>query len=1684
MSLKKIAKKLSKVILYGLALILVVFLGVILLIKSPSGQRLLITKATSFIAQKTNTSVEIANLFVTFSGNIQVNGVYLGDKKNDTLLFSKSLIADIQISPLIFNNTLAINSVEWEGLVTNISRPSDSENFNYQFLIDAFVSETPVEESTSDPLNIELGVLQFSNFKIRYTDHFLGMIASVDLGELKVSAEKTDLQEMVFSFDDVQLSNSKISYVQSKAIAVTDTTKTALPLLKLDNLQVNNVAIDYSAVPDSLSIKMYLGTLQLNLPIANLESNIFKIKALSLEDSRCSLQLPATEVSNDAALPNIKGSKDLEKLDFIWPDYDVDVKNVTLKNSRVALKIGDSNSEKGVFNPNNIVFSDIDVALSAAKYTPKEASIVLNSASFAEQSGIVLKDFRFNTTLDDTTLNVNNFYLATNNSAVAGALNSSFTSISSVFSSPTKTKIALNFPTISIGVEDIFPFMPELKENEAIQKIAAHKIKGAIDLKGSLEELAINNFAINWATGTSLKAKGNIKNVLDVALLKFDLDTIQAKLVRQDMLVWLQEEDLSVALPKMLTLDATTSGSLDTIKFNANAKIPEGRLNVDGHVALLNDQIKFDTRATIEALQLGSLLQNEQLGTLSLKLNAKGQGSSLETLDATLQTTISTLEVGDYNFNKLVLDGTINNGVGTINLGYKDTNLNADATATITLNSKSSKVLLETSIIGADLNALGFTRDGIKVGLQASVNFEGTASTFNMGGAINQAIVIHDNEQYLLDPIAFGVTLDSLKTKGFVQSEFLEGNLDANASPQQISTSLQHQFTHYFQKGIVSEQASIPDSVNATIRLKLIPNKVLTDVFLRGIQQLDTVRLKGDFNAASQQISGVVEVPSFKYEGTEVDSLSLTLKGDTKDLNFLASIAALRSGPVAIEKTKLSGAFKNHQLLLDFSSLDKEAVVMHVAGEVALEDAITTVHIAPDNLVLNRKQWSIPQTNKIVNSKEELKVENVLLSRNGQSLAITTSINDAEKEQLAFTFDNFKLQTLLGFLNPDEALASGKLLGNIIVEDPLGNSGIIADFTINDLFVTGHPLGNLTLEATAKNASMYDFNVALKDGGVDAVLKGNYSVSTENTKVSVDLAIKKIELKTIEDFSEGYIKNSNGFISGTASISGNLSAPKYSGLVKFNNAEVNIASLNTVFKVIDNEISVTNKGLFIENFKINDANDNSFVLDGKIGTKELANPTFDLKLNAKKFKVLDATKEDNDLLFGILSLDAKLNIKGDLEIPKVDGKLRVRKRTDITYVVPESQLDIQERDGVVLFVNKENPDAILTRNEEEQAPSTFGGFDVKVILEIAEDADFHVIIDERTGDNLELSGDAALNLNIEPSGRIDLSGRYELKKGHYETNLYNLVKRRFDIKQGSTITWQGDPMDAKLDVTAVYPLETSAASLMSSVTSGQDASETGKYRQVLPFLVYLNVKGELLTPELSFGLDMPESAQGSLSGTVYSRLQQLNQTEAALNKQVFSLLALNRFYPDSGSDGSGGGTAGIARDNVNKVLSGELNAFSDKIFGNSGFDVDFDLDSFTDYQGENPQDRTQLNINAKKSLFNERLIVSAGSAVDVAGSAQADQGATPIIGNVSLEYLLTKDGRYRFRGFRKSEYQNIIDGQLIVTGVALIFNREFNSFSQLFNPIKATIPKEETDPNGSDTQKKDSDPTNKNDSLK
>lgn len=1619
----------------------------ILFIRSRWGQDIIVTEATNYVSEKTGTTVDIEKLFVTFAGGVQLEGLYMEDTKGDTLIYSKSLEADVAFSSLFFGNELHLKDLEWQGVTANVTRASDTEKFNFDFLIDAFATEEPAPAPVdTEPMQISIGTIDLADFKLAYTDDFMGIATELHLGQLHLDAENIDLEAMRFEFEEVALSNTNIQYQQSKPIANEEPTDSALPYFAVDELRIKNISGTYNSIPDRLLADINIGDFLLELPKADIAKNDIAIDHIRLKDSQIAFEMNPTTEETDEVVPATSS-------DFRWPQFMVEVGEIDFENNLIGYSIGQKNAAPEQFDPNNLAFANFKLSAEDVAYRPENISLKLRQLAFSEKSGFRLKNAGFNGQLGADSAMLSELKLETNNSLVYGEGTLRYASVAEFIDRPEDTRVAIALSQIRIALEDAFPFQPDLAKDQYLKKAASNPFTGNLQAKGTLAAIDISDFDLNWGADTSLKAIGKVQNLIQPDSLRFDFSTIEAVSNRKDVLRFISEADLGIAVPQNIRLKATAEGRPSDVKFDAGLVIPEGKAQLVGRYSD-KQTMAFEGRLQVDSLQLDKLLQSEQLGAVSFSIDATGSGASLNTLNASLASDFNQLQFRGYDFSNLQLEGDITNGKGDINLNFKDANLNVKANTQVDLDSIVSEIKIDLNLIGADLYALGITKEPIKTGVNMKAEFVGNAANFSLNALFSEGIAVYDNEQYQMGDIDLKTEIGTTTTAVAIKSNFLNGNLDSNASPEQFSNALKQQFEGYFSNR--RAQDTMARSVKLELHLAVTPVPLLTEVFLRDVQRLDTISIHADFDAASKILNADVHMPSGMYAGVGVDSLHVTVEGDADNLDFSAGIGSLIADPVQMQQTVFTGNLNSNELYLDFTSYDKKEELVHVASELTFAKDTLAVHINPSKLLFNKREWDIPQDNRLALSENYVGLQNMILSRNDQKIIVSDAVEGTDKNHLGARFEDFKLQTFVSLLNPDDALAEGAVNGKLVVENPFEAPGIVADFKISDFKVMQNALGNLSLDAFSKGSGAYDFDLALKDGGADLDLTGDYMAAETGARLNLDLDINKLELTLVQGLTDGALKEGEGFISGKVAVNGSTTLPEYTGELQFNGVGFNVATLNALFKIDDQSLNVDNKGLFLDNFRIKDANDNSFTLDGNILTEELTNPEFDFRAKASQFQVLNSTKEDNELFYGLASLDADITVKGNLDLPKIEGKLGVRKITDITYVVPEEQLDVEELDGVVIFVNRENPDVILTRNDQEVTPAFFRGIDAEAILEIADDAVFHIIIDERTGDNLQVSGDAALNLNIEPNGRISLSGRYELNTGHYETNLYNLVKRKFEISPGSTITWQGDPTDAKLNVTASYNLETSAAPLMSSVTSGEDASVTGKYRQVLPFVVYLNVDGELLEPKLSFALDMPEDQQGSLGGAVYGRVQQLNEQESELNKQVFSLLALNRFFPATGSDGSGGGTAAIARDNVNKVLSGQLNAFSDKIFGKNGFELDFDLDSFTDYQGDAPQDRTQLNINAKKKLFNDRLIVTAGSAVDVEGSAQSGQGETPIIGNVSLEYLLSENGRYRLKGFRKNEYTNVIDGQLIVTGLALIFQREFNKFSELFNPIPET----------------------------
>nr|WP_245405083.1 translocation/assembly module TamB domain-containing protein [Algoriphagus sp. AGSA1] len=1619
----------------------------ILFIRSPWGQGIVVEKATGFISKKTGTELSIKRLFITFSGNIYLEDLYVEDTAGDTLVYSKNLEAGVAFAPLIATGNINVTKLEWEGLVARVNRSAETEKFNFDFLIGAFVtqpadtSQVAADTTASDPLKIKLSPISLRNFDITYVDEMMGIDAAMLLGQLEVTIPGIDLEKYEFDIKKIALQNTNIKYHQSKPFPATEESaeESPLPILNVDELTLTNIVADYTSEPDNQKAQIQIGNLLVELPKADLRSQSIGLGTIALNNSTILYHDFSVAATNGVAEPS-------ESRPFEWPDWTVDIRQIAIDSTDIEFKSSDVPVRKGSFNPEAIFISNLTFSAEDLYLKDEKAGVSLHEFHFQEGSGFELKKFQFDLAAGNEYAEVENLQLSTNRSNLNASIALKYPSIQTIIDDYGNLGFDLKVNKSNLDVRDSYFFEPSLAQDTLIRELAKAPILVDLVTRGDLKAMTIPRLDLHWGS-SDFSTAGSIQNPMDVDQLSFDFPEISLFTNRETLLKFVKEEDYGVQFPEQIDLRAGARGKLDDLVADLDLETEMGNILLVG--TYQNDgKIGFVADLKVNRLQLGNLLNQPELDTLTFAIQAKGSGSNLNNLNAELTSSFERLRLYGSDYSGLKLEGRLVDGAGDLEAGLKSEFLDFSLLTKLDLDSTNSIINLNLNLEGADFYALGLTANQSRAKLKLDADFEGNPAEFDLKTLLHEGTILYENRNYPLGRISLDASIREDSTSVDIASRLLNGYVRTNTNPTDLSDALAAHFRNYLDELDSSTQVGTGNIV-MNLDLKVSDDPLLTDVILQGLEDFDSASVRADYFQNIDSLTATIEFPYINYASTEVDSLGLRIRSNEKELRLYFGFQNLTSGPLNMGKTFVTGQLADSRLYFDFHSYEEDKRTYHVSSDIGITGDTLSYHVSSIDLVMKGEQWNVPEENSLKYSGDNLEFKDFKFTKANQELTMVNNVEGFTDENIALIFKGFRLSTITSLLNPDEIIAGGKMDGKLVIENPFGATGLMGDLQVDSLKVLDVPLGNMNLEATAKSLGNYILSLSLKDDGVDFDLNGEFIAEETGGNFDLKIDLNRIEMQKIAGLSQDQVLDGSGYLSGTITANGTTTEPNYEGEFRFHEASFVPAQLSTKYLLSNESIRIDNEGVYLDDFTIRDTENNTFSINGTVFTESYINPSFDLKLTAKNFMAVNSTDRENDLVYGKASLDANVTIRGDLTLPVVRAELGVKNNTDLTVIIPESQLDLIEREGVVIFVNKENPDDILTRQIEETT-NAFSGFDIRALLKTDPEALFTIVIDPATGDNLQISGDSDLQVDINPNGRITLSGNYEITGGHYEMSLYNLVSRKFEINPGSRITWNGDPMDASMEIQAIYKVETAPSALMSAQLTGSNNQTQSQYQQQLPFLVYLNINGELLKPEISFTLDMPENQRGAFGGNIYSRVLQINEQEDELNKQVFSLLVLNRFFPSTGSDGSGGGAEAIARNSVSQVLSDQMNALSNKLFGDSGFQVGFDVDSYQDYQSGSAQNRTDLNINAQQSLFDDRLIVQVGSQVDLEGSSQSSEQANTVLANISFEYMLTEDGRWRIRAFRKNQFESIIDGQLILTGGGLIFNREFNEFPELW----------------------------------
>lgn len=1607
-------------------------------------------KAVGFVSEKIKSRFQLGVLAVDFPKTIRLEHLYLEDQKKDTLLYFQSLELDVSLWDL-FSRQLTVNKVALRTATAHLSRKDST--FNFDFIVRAFssgqdsVPEKAPDEKTS-VWTFRPGALQLDSVYFTLEDEVAALSMRAQLGHFEGEVKDLDLERGGIRTGILQLKNTRFSYLQKQAAKVpVDTTVSSGAFQPdVEGLNVQNVQFNFTDEAGDLKLAASVGDLELRSRKIDLNAQKIDLVSLRLKNSSAFLS---------------SGAKNPEKSDSSvskgGADWITQVDRLELENNSFGMDNTAEPELSSGMDYNHLLLKNISIRARDITAGAETVALRLESMSLEEKSGWQLRRFSGELRYATNGAEVRKLVLETNESQIKGDLQVNYSSLDALKNSVDSLRIDTRFDNTQVAMSDVLFFVPSLSTQAVFREQRNSRVKLKGRLKGSVNDLTISELEIRALRSTLLKLNGQIRNVMQPENMYLKLSSLSLSGTRADAEAAFPDSLLpaSLQLPDSFSVNGNLTGYLKN--FNAELKLRSSFGGLDLHAKMKpeagNTEQPYAIEMTTQALDLGRLLKQEStLGPVTMRAEVKGQGRDTSNLHADLKAEISSALVKGYNYQNVQISGRLDKKCVTAVASVKDRNIDLVFDGRINTDPSSPEYVFTLDLKGADLKALHLSEEDLRVSARMESDIRDRHGKNPQGtAAVRNLLVLHNGRKYRLDSLVLRSELKENASEITLQSEIVDASLKGDLTLADLPASLMQTINSYFNlKNAAPKKQPAPQ--NFSFELKLKDPTLLTQNFLPQLEKLTPFAIRGEYNSSSQKIKVDGAVPQIVYSGVRLDSLKLKVDSDAEKLNAGLSANQISNTTFKLENFSTALELRDNQLAFQFNT-NKDDSTRSMALGGKLRSVPEGFQLQLDReLIFNGESWKVDDANRLLFGKAGMYADRVAMS-NGNRLVSVQSSELKEGAPLELRFRDFDLSTISRMIENDPKLLAGVLNGEVVLEKRNGAAAFRSNLSLRDLTFRGVAVGTVLLKAdNYANPSVYLVDLKVEGNGNDLQTKGSYNVASKTSPLDLDLIINRLNLSSIEPFTFGQITRMSGVLDGRVAIKGATAKPELNGYIGFKEAAFRPKAIDSYLIIHEGRANLGSGRLTFNNLTIHDSLNNKATVNGYLGLADLQRMTFDLKVKTDNFLALNTDAKDNPVYYGRIFLDSDMDINGTMDAPKVNLKAKLNKGSYLTYVKQESLVSKSESKGIVEFTDSLYKDAIMTRtNDSIDGSSDMKGIDLHATVSFDRSVQLKMFVDPENGDSLYVVGGGTLDFTLDRSGKTSLTGRYRINDGGYFLSISDLVKRNFKIESGSYVYWSGDVLDAYVDIKAIYTIKASPIDLVQNEISAMSESERNKYRNLLTFNVYLKMTGFISAPEISFDIQLAPGDRGALNGAINSKLAQLREEETELNKQVFALLTLRRFIGenplDNGADG--GGLSSASRSSASKVLTQQLNNLSAKYV--DFVDLDLGVNSFEDYSTGQAQGRTQLQVGVSRQLFNDKVSVHVGGNVELEGERAKQNNANDVAGNISIDYKLTKDGRYKLKAFRENQYENPIEGELTKTGMGIIYVRNYNKLRELLS---------------------------------
>jgi hypothetical protein len=690
-----------------------------------------------------------------------------------------------------------------------------------------------------------------------------------------------------------------------------------------------------------------------------------------------------------------------------------------------------------------------------------------------------------------------------------------------------------------------------------------------------------------------------------------------------------------------------------------------------------------------------------------------------------------------------------------------------------------------------------------------------------------------------------------------------------------------------------------------------------------------------------------------------------------------------------------------------------------------------------------------------------------------------TYSNNAE-DAFTLSFQNTDLGDALQFIESRlqwDATLNGSLTTRRLGTSPSLQGRLVgAGATLNDRYI-----GDLFVESRLDSASnRFVVEASLEDSlweAFDIQIQGSLAnplnPRPDPNQLDLRADIQRLDVWILEEIIPNVVSQSQGYVQGAARAQQIQGQTEFTGSVEFQNTQLIPNFLNTQLSLDGTMRYDLLDGFTLDSLQLQDTRDGSAILDGTLGVTSLnpdATIPFNLRLDATSLHLLNNPFDPDIPFFSSITGSGRLDLTGTQDAPVISTPQAIELAQNSEISIPI--LDVTTVDNNTRFIRF--VDKIPAFGEPlsgERAQSTAPGAlipiqgDSLIVSELSRlspattsfqdlftlDLQFRapnpvqaeLIFDQVTNDQIRAQGTGDLRLTLE-DGDVSVFGTMDIASGQYNFVSGDVLSRQFQLQEGGSISWDGDPYDAELDVSAVYRARPSLASLGSPAGTATESS----LGQRIPIELVLDIFGPLTEVQNEFFFQLPSELGGFSDPTLSTRIQSLNQNDEQKLVQAFSLLLTGNFiasgqttFEDASAFQGITGSAVlinpfVSQQLISPLLSNQINAlFSENVT----FDVDVNIDAYN-----------EVELGVALRLYNDRLVLRREGQITGNQSSIGDLGAEYRINQLlSLSAFHRQDPTFVQATGSQGSGSSAGETQ-VMNGVGLQARTEFHTWRELF----------------------------------